>query len=385
MATYAHIPSRTCTDACPCRRVDLVRAHSTEGREGSKDLINSGDRILFYCDICDALVIIMRRSELISRILIIAGTLLAVGAPLFFWTRTPLIHVQMAENGGWNPDTLKAEVGRPLKLRLTSDDVVHGFAVGQMEMKPVDVQPGKVTDITLTLDKPGTYTFFCTRWCGLNHWRMRGTIEVSSSTKDPEPASIPLYVTLGIDIDAPHESPVIPSVQPSAIRGRQLAANLGISKFSNSDFYRAHSPYQVFEELNSTCLTDGEKWDVVSYIWKSNSTPEALANGKQLFTQNCAACHGENGSGNGVFADDLARAGKSSLQTIAGSEDMMMQTPADFTDPKRMLGAAPALLQGKILRGGMGTGMPMWGSLFREERIWDLIAYLYSFQFEYQK
>jgi len=62
-----------------------------------------------------------------------------------------------------------------------------------------------------------------------------------------------------------------------------------------------------------------------------------------------------------------------------------MQTPVDFTDPKQMLGASPALLQGKILRGGMGTGMPMWGSIFTKEQIWDLISYLYSFQFEYQE
>lgn len=59
--------------------------------------------------------------------------------------------------------------------------------------------------------------------------------------------------------------------------------------------------------------------------------------------------------------------------------------PVDFTDAKRMLGASPVLLQGKILRGGMGTGMPMWGSIFTDEQIWDLIAYLYSFQFEYNK
>jgi mono/diheme cytochrome c family protein len=73
------------------------------------------------------------------------------------------------------------------------------------------------------------------------------------------------------------------------------------------------------------------------------------------------------------------------MQSMTGADDMMMQYPVDFTDPRRMLGASPALLQGKILRGGMGTGMPMWGSIFTEEQIWDLIAYLYSFQFEYQK
>jgi mono/diheme cytochrome c family protein len=70
---------------------------------------------------------------------------------------------------------------------------------------------------------------------------------------------------------------------------------------------------------------------------------------------------------------------------MAGAQDMGMQTPANFTDPARMLGASPALLQGKILRGGMGTGMPMWGSIFTKDQIWDLIAYIYSFQFEYHK
>jgi mono/diheme cytochrome c family protein len=73
------------------------------------------------------------------------------------------------------------------------------------------------------------------------------------------------------------------------------------------------------------------------------------------------------------------------MQTMEGAMDMVMQSPVDFTDPRRMLGASPALLQGKILRGGMGTGMPMWGSIFTEEQIWDLIAYIYSFQFEYER
>jgi mono/diheme cytochrome c family protein len=159
---------------------------------------------------------------------------------------------------------------------------------------------------------------------------------------------------------------------------------LEISKFSNPDFYRTNSPYQLFEALSSTNLSDLEKWDVVSYIWQSNTTPEALTNGRDLYAQNCAACHGENGGGDGVFADDLAKAGEASMQSMTGATDMLMQTPVDFTDSKRILGAAPALLQGKILRGGMGTGMPMWGSIFTEEQIWDLVAYLYSFQFDYQ-
>jgi mono/diheme cytochrome c family protein len=288
----------------------------------------------------------------------------------------------MAENGGWNPDTLQAEVGQPLHLRLISDDVVHGFAVGQLDMKPVDVMPGKVSDVTLKFDKPGIYTFFCTRWCGLNHWRMRGTIEVSGLPSESESASKPLYVTLGIDIDAPHESPVTPTVRPSAARGQELAAAVDLEW--SQDYYRTHSPYQVYSDLAES-MADQHRWDVVASLWLSNTAPESLENGRKLFAQNCAACHGENGGGNGVFADDLAKAGESSMQMMAGSQEMSRQTPVDFTDPKRMLGASPALLQGKILRGGMGTGMPMCGSIFTEQQIWDLVSYIYSFQFDYLK
>lgn len=325
----------------------------------------------------------MNRSEFFSRILIVSGILLAMGAPLLLWARTPLIHARMAENGGWTPNVLKTAVGKPLHLRLTSDDVMHGFAVGQMEMEAVDVEPGRVTNITLTFDRPGIYTFFCTRWCGVNHWRMRGTIEVTGAAASPEPVSPPLYVSLNLDIDAPHAAPLNPGMQPSAIDGQKFIASVPIDK--SADYYRSHSPYQAFAELNGTSLTEQQRWNVVAYVWQSNATSETLASGKKLYGQNCAACHGENGAGNGVFADDLTALGQDSTQTMAGAEDMTIQTPVDFTDAGRMLGASPALLQGKILRGGMGTGMPMWGSIFTEKQIWDLIAYLYSFQFEYEK
>jgi mono/diheme cytochrome c family protein/plastocyanin len=383
MATDAYLHACTRADIGAGWRLDLVCPDRAKSRRGSESFTHPGDRILFYGHMSHALVVTMKRSELISRFLIVTGILLAVGAPLFLWTRTPLIHARMAEDGGWNPDVIQAEVGKPLHLKITSDDVVHGFAVGQTEMQSVDIHPGKVTAITLNFDKPGIYTFYCTRWCGLNHWWMRGTIEVSGSPSAPEPAAVPLYVSLDLDLDDPHDAPIIPSTQPSADNGQQLVFELPFD--ITTDYYYSNSPYQVFNDLSTTFLTESQRWDVVAFIWQSNTSSESLANGKQLYAQNCAACHGENGAGDGVFADDLAIAGESSMQSMEGAMDMMMQTPVDFTDPRRMLGASPALLQGKILRGGMGTGMPMWGSIFTEEQIWDLIAYIYSFQFEYQK
>jgi mono/diheme cytochrome c family protein len=56
--------------------------------------------------------------------------------------------------------------------------------------------------------------------------------------------------------------------------------------------------------------------------------------------------------------------------------------PVDFTDAASMLGASPALLHGKIVRGGMGTGMPYWGPIFTDSQAWALVAYLYTFQFQ---
>ena len=159
----------------------------------------------------------MRRVELPIRILI--GVLLVTAAAIPLWTRshTPLIHARMADSGGWTPDHLEAIAGKPLHLRLTSDDVTHGFAVGQMDMESVDVEPGKVADVTLLFQKPGSYTFYCTRWCGINHWRMRGTIEVSGDESLPVAATPPLYVKLGIDLDAPHQAAEVPSHQLSNV------------------------------------------------------------------------------------------------------------------------------------------------------------------------
>ena len=123
---------------------------------------------------------------------------------------------------------------------------------------------------------------------------------------------------------------------------------------------------------------------MVAYIWQSNTTPTALVAGSKRFAQDCAACHGETAAGNGVYASELKASRTPAARTPAGAATgTTMQGPADFTNVGSMLGASPALLQGKILRGGMGTGMPSWGPILTEQQIWDLVAYLYSFQFEY--
>lgn len=326
---------------------------------------------------------VSRKHELLARF-ILAGLLIGVVLVLVVGWRSAnaatVLRARMPENGGWTPGNLHAKVGEPLHLRLTSDDVKHSFAIGQMDEVPVDITPGEVSETTIIFDKPGKYTFYCTRWCGLNHWRMRGTIEVAGDG-DFEPVQVqtPLYMKLGLDIDAEHQTTLVPIQRPSAARGAFLATALP-HKFSTRDYFQSHSPAEAWQDLRAEAglanLGDAEIWDLVAYIWRSQTSAPDLEAGRELYAANCAACHGEGAAGDGVFS--LA------LGADTHSDDKHGTTsPTDFTDPAHMLGAAPAVLHGKILRGGMGTGMPYWGPIFTDDQIWTLVSYLWNFQFDY--
>ena len=323
--------------------------------------------------------------EWIARGIIILGLAAVISVPLIktvHGSGAVMVHARMAEKGGWTPENLTVAVGVPLHLKLTSDDVSHGFAVGQLDQPAVEINPGEMTDVTLVFTKPGKYTFYCTRWCSLNHWRMRGTIEVTDPNARVEPVKAPLYVTLGLDIDGTHQAAVTPSSLPSAWRGALLSRTVPES-YTNRQYYLSHTPIDLWSALRVqtgfTDLTDQQVWDLVAWVWQTNTTLQEVQAGRELFAANCAACHGEKGAGNGVFADQLAAGSESSAASqIAGEHT---QRPANFTDPSAMLSASPAHLQGKLIRGGMGTGMPSWGAIFTEDQTWALISYLWTFQF----
>lgn len=321
---------------------------------------------------------------------LILGLALAIG-----WFRLSAaqgvveVHARVPEEGGWLPADLTARVGEPLRLRLTSDDVVHGFALGQSGMPPVDVLPGKVVETVLNFPRPGKYTFYCTRWCGVNHWRMRGTIEVTGSSGEASEEEPPLYVRLGLDIDAEHLAETLPQERPSATRGSDFLAKVP-EEFLSFEYYQSHSPAKAWMELRATSSlissSDQEIWDLVAAIWVSHSSERSLEEGKTLFAENCAACHGETGAGDGVFAELLAsgEAGMAGEHENSNMRGQMTTRPLSFVEVERMLGASPAVLHGKIVRGGMGTGMPYWGPIFTDAQVWALVGYLWTFQFSFQ-
>jgi cytochrome c oxidase subunit 2 len=72
---------------------------------------------------------------------------------------------------------LHIPVGRPVKLTMTSEDVIHSFYVPAFRTKQ-DVVPGRYTTSWFIATKPGKYHLFCAEYCGTNHSRMGGWIYV---------------------------------------------------------------------------------------------------------------------------------------------------------------------------------------------------------------
>jgi cytochrome c oxidase subunit 2 len=72
---------------------------------------------------------------------------------------------------------LHIPVGRPVKLIMTSEDVIHSFFVPAFRTKQ-DVVPGRYTTTWFTAIKPGKYHLFCAEYCGNNHSGMGGWIYV---------------------------------------------------------------------------------------------------------------------------------------------------------------------------------------------------------------
>ncbi len=72
---------------------------------------------------------------------------------------------------------LHVPVGKPVKMTMTSQDVIHSFYVPAFRIK-MDVLPGRYTQTWFQATKPGTYHLFCAEYCGNKHSAMIGSVVV---------------------------------------------------------------------------------------------------------------------------------------------------------------------------------------------------------------
>ena len=74
-------------------------------------------------------------------------------------------------------DELHVPVGRPVKLIMTSEDVIHDVFIPAFRIK-ADVLPGRYTNLWFQSTKPGRYRLFCAEYCGTKHSGMIGQVVV---------------------------------------------------------------------------------------------------------------------------------------------------------------------------------------------------------------
>ncbi len=87
-------------------------------------------------------------------------------------------------------DELHVPTGRPVKLTLASEDVIHSFYIPAFRLKH-DVVPGSYQTYWFEATKTGRYHIFCAEYCGTNHSEMTGWVTVM------DPASYQTWLSSG--------------------------------------------------------------------------------------------------------------------------------------------------------------------------------------------
>lgn len=105
-------------------------------------------------------------------------------------------------------------------------------------------------------------------------------------------------------------------------------------------------------------LSEEERWDVAYYTYTLHYTPEQLEDGEQIYAQECAGCHGENGEGNGP---DLLP-GEEAPSLVDFQNSIQLSDENMYT----------------IIAEGASVQMPAFAEDLTEEQIWSVVSHVRS-------
>ena len=191
--------------------------------------------------------------------------------------------------GGFKPDAISVQAGETITLRFHAADVTHGIAIGPaLGVDLGDIDPGHVKEVTLTFDQSGTYTFYCTTWCSLNHWQMRGVIDVAGSKPGVTDPVIVELATQGVNIDANTMGNMSMSELPAPLRnwhprpehGQALAMHITLpTELSDIPWRRSHTPLEALNKLAALnpSVPQTDLADVIAFLW-SKAPVDTTAN-----------------------------------------------------------------------------------------------------------
>jgi len=126
---------------------------------------------------------------------IIAMVMFGWGASVFYHLRRPpaeAMHIYaVGKQWMWKFQHLEGQreinelhipAGRPIKITISSEDVLHSLFFPAFRTK-MDAIPGRYTELWFDAQTPGQYHIFCTEYCGTNHAGMIGTVTVLEPTQ----------------------------------------------------------------------------------------------------------------------------------------------------------------------------------------------------------
>ncbi len=277
------------------------------------------------------------------------------------------IDMVVAEQGGFAPASLRVRTGEKVTLRFHAGDVAHAVALGPgLDIDLGVIAPGESGEVSLTFAQPGVYTYYCNLWCSREHWRMRGIIEVADDTGKIPPAPPDPYIAAlaaeGVELDSAHDAAHAASNLPAApvADAAALAALEVPDHLRSAEWRRTSALVNVVAVLTAAnpARPASELTPAAAALWLEQREAGRTAAVGELYTKNCADCHGARGAGDGPAAVDASTA------------------PAAFT-VAALAGRRSDVLYAKIRRGGMGTGMPNFGTLFTPDESWAMVDYLW--------
>jgi cytochrome c oxidase subunit II len=193
----------------------------------------------------------------------------AIGFPLFVKLQTPPrdaldVYVmgkkwmwKFAYPGGPNGvDVLRVPAGRPVRLLITSRDVIHSFFIPDFRIKQ-DAVPGRYTQTWFTATGPGRHQVFCAEYCGIGHSAMLAEIiamdpaEYDAWLAESRRSTVLAAQDLGEERLDPRTS--------LAENGRRLAAQYGCFKCHTVDGTRHIGPTWLDLYRKTEKMQDGAR------------------------------------------------------------------------------------------------------------------------------
>lgn len=172
-------------------------------------------------------------------------------------------------------DTLRVPEGRPVRLLITSRDVIHSFFVPALRIK-MDALPGRYTQTWFVADRPGRYEIFCAEYCGLSHSGMRGELVVMPAGEFDDWMQAQRRGIAAVQDSSPLPGDPVRPASSMTEQGRRVAAEQGCLKCHSVDGTRHIGPTWTDLYLREEKLVNGKT--VVAdegYLTRSMMDPAA--------------------------------------------------------------------------------------------------------------